>query len=130
MSHPNNNGHHTTHHASHSAAARTAAHSVMSPDDARAKLVEELELGNFDEVTQNELIDTALEALMNEVMIAVFSWIPESEYAKIEALADEERDTDVQAIITKHVAPEKIATIIDGIFSEGVKRYKELLAQK
>jgi hypothetical protein len=92
--------------------------------------VQELELGGFDEATQNELIDTALEALMNEVMIAVFSWIPESEYAKIEQLADEERDADVQAIITKHVAPEKIAGIIDGIFSEGVKRYKELLAQK
>lgn len=106
---------------------RSIAHAVMSTEEARGKLVEELELGNFDKATQDELIDTALEALMNEVMIAVFSWIPEEEYSKIEALAEEERHDDVQAIITKHVAPEKIVKIIDGIFSEGVKRYKELL---
>jgi hypothetical protein len=128
MSHTPHTPHITHSHGHH--AARTAAAALLSPDEARLKLVEELELGAFDEATQNELIDTALEALMNEVMIAVFSWIPEEEYTKIEQLADEERDTDVQAIITKHVAPEKIATIIDGIFSEGVKRYKELIAQK
>jgi hypothetical protein len=108
---------------------RAAAQTFLSPEDARSKLASELELTSFDEVTQNELVDTALEALMNEVMIAVFSWIPETEYAKIETLAEEGRDDDVQAIITKHVEPKKIAEIIDGIFSEGVKRYKELLRE-
>jgi hypothetical protein len=119
---------HTPTHARRTAQA--AVHNVLSPDEARAKLVDELALGEFDEATQNELIDTALEALMGEVMVAVFSWIPEEEYAKIEMLAEEGRDADVQAIITKHVAPEKIAGIIDGIFTEGVKRYKELLKQE
>jgi hypothetical protein len=103
---------------------------ILSPEEARERLVNELQLGAFDEATQNDLLDTALEALMSEVMVAVFSWIPESEYKKIELLADEERHDDVQAIITKHVAPEKIAKIIDGIFSEGVERYKELALHK
>jgi hypothetical protein len=104
-----------------------AASAFLSPEEAKARLVRELELEEFDAAAQDELVQTALDALMQEVMIAVFSWLPESEFAKIEALAEDGRDDDVQAIITKHIAPEKIATIIDGIFTEGVKRYKELL---
>lgn len=106
-----------------------AASAFLSPEEAKARLVRELELEEFDTATQDELVQTALDALMQEVMLAVFSWLPESEFAKIETLAEEGRGDDVQAIITKHVEPEKIASIIDGIFTEGVKRYKELLEQ-
>lgn len=106
-----------------------AATAFLSPDEARTRLVRELDLESFDEATQNDLLETALDALMNEVMIAVFSWLPEEEYKKIEMLAEEDRQDDIQAIITKHVAPQKIAEIIDGIFTAGVARYKELLTQ-
>jgi hypothetical protein len=102
----------------------------LTPVDAKARLVTELQLEGFDAATQDSLIETALDSLMKEVTVAVFSWVPESEYAKIEQLADDDRHEDVSAIITKHVPAEKIAKIIDGIFTEGVARYKELLARK
>lgn len=102
----------------------------LSPEDARARLIKELGLVDLSAAAQDRLIETALESLMKEVMTAVLSWIPEREYAKLEKLMEANESEALQAVITKHVAPEKIAEIIEGVWEQGVKNYKQLLADK
>jgi Glu-tRNA(Gln) amidotransferase subunit E-like FAD-binding protein len=99
----------------------------LSPEDARARLITELDLSGFDQAAQDRLIETALEALMQEVSAAVFSYIPETEYAKVEKLMEANEADAVQAIITKYVEPQKVAEIIEGVWGAGIQNYKKLL---
>lgn len=100
---------------------------LLSPQEARERLVKELDLSGFDQAAQDRLIETALEALMQEVSAAVFSYIPETEYSKVEKLMEAEEMDAVQAIITKYVEPQKIAEIIEGVWETGIQNYRKLL---
>lgn len=103
--------------------------SLLSPTEARERLIKELDLSGFSEEAQDRLITTAIDALMKEVLIAVFSFIPESEYKKVEKLAEAEELDAMQSLITKFVAAEKIAEIIEGIWQAGIANYKKILAK-
>lgn len=99
----------------------------LSAEEARERLIKELDLSEFSPDAQERLIITAIDALMKEVMIAVFSFIPETEYAKVEKLADAQELDAMQSVITKYVPAEKIAQIIDGVWSAGIANYKKML---
>jgi hypothetical protein len=99
------------------------------PMTAREALVAELGIEHMGEEAQDKLLEATIDALMQEVMISVFSYLPEKEYDIIERLAEDDRFADIDAILGRYIADTKIAEIIEEVFTRGIARYKEIMAQ-
>lgn len=100
-----------------------ASQAIMSETDAIEALTRELSLQGISVPEQKAVIYGFAEALMEEVMITIFSHIPETEYPKVEKLVESGQDEAAQQLIMKYVP--NTGEIVEAVFQEGARRYRQ-----
>jgi hypothetical protein len=93
----------------------------------RRKLVDAMELNKYREPEKTEYLELALSHFGKEAFVAIMSWVPESEYSKIEQLINAGQNVAAENVVLRHVSEDKVWSIIDGIIENGGRTFKELL---
>ncbi len=102
--------------------------SLMNPQDIHARIIEELSIGHLTPQEQDQIVEALGEVLLERATYEVMRSIPESEYETLDALTEQGRDADMQAIIRKYVP--HIEEVVARAVQDGIAEHKRLVSEE
>lgn len=102
---------------------------VVSPEEVKTMIVDALNIGHLTVVEQDKIIADLGAALMERATYALMMQLPEEEFDKIDAMADDEtKEAEMVEAIRKAVP--NAQQIIEDAIKSGVEEYKILVNEQ